>query len=740
MATRNIVPRATGEGSLGTSAKHWGNIYADNGTIAGRNIANDGVMLATHEAEITNLQSQVTTLEHAYAGAKAAATVADMTDHEQIYVYVGSETGYTNGNWYYWNGTAWTSGGVYQATAVETDKTLTVSGAVADAKVVGDKFIEANTLTGIGVFEEAMPVSFSYSYGWCGGNVGSVISVGSQNYWEHTVVPCIAGNKYRIKTYAKADSSEKYAYFTDADEVIISSNLNGLAQAAYLDDTIIAPLGASKLYVKSARGDFKYIEIYESSRVSLTNAMLDIEETIGEPFFEQDETYTLSTVGGFSGSVGDTIVIDSSTYWRYTSIGCNENDVFDITTHRASNTNTGYYCSFTDANNVVIGTMIEPVSVIDTVTVRVKAPAGASKLYVKSFESTNPVGKIVKLKKISIHEKISDMKFDDIPDYYKTHIAEKATNIIRHTEYDNGISFIFGTDFHFPDNALNSKALMKYILDNTSVPFALLGGDYPGAYGTETDCKNAGDILLSYMGYIGKHRVFSIRGNHDFTIKDNASSATGFTLPYGGAYNYIIRNSEFYVDSIRNGKMYYYIDIPASNTRIIMLNSSDGQSDNQATPWGVYYRVTQSQVDWLLNDALNVENKKIIFISHIPADPSLNSYDSSQDVFHAIAKALCNKTNLSYSSSSITATKDFTNTTNTFICHISGHGHHDGSNVDDNVLSIETTCDAAYGDDGHGTIIGTVTEQAFDNFCINYDTRTINAIRVGRGNDRSWTY
>ena len=30
MATRNIVPRATGEGSLGTETKKWGNIYADN--------------------------------------------------------------------------------------------------------------------------------------------------------------------------------------------------------------------------------------------------------------------------------------------------------------------------------------------------------------------------------------------------------------------------------------------------------------------------------------------------------------------------------------------------------------------------------------------------------------------------------------------------------------------------------------------------------------------------------------
>jgi hypothetical protein len=152
MATRNIVPRATGEGSLGTSAKHWGNIYADNGNIAGRNIATDGSTLDTLGNSVTTLQNDVTTLQHAYAGAKAAATVADMTDHNQIYVYVGSETGYTNGNWYYWNGTAWTSGGVYNATALETDKTLTISGAAADAKVTGDKITEiTNDLDGLAV-------------------------------------------------------------------------------------------------------------------------------------------------------------------------------------------------------------------------------------------------------------------------------------------------------------------------------------------------------------------------------------------------------------------------------------------------------------------------------------------------------------------------------------------------------------------------------------------------------------
>lgn len=69
-----------------------------------------------------------------------ANTAAGMTDTTKIYVYTGSETGYTAGNWYYYNGSAWASGGVYNAEAIETDTTLTVSGMAADAKAVGDEF------------------------------------------------------------------------------------------------------------------------------------------------------------------------------------------------------------------------------------------------------------------------------------------------------------------------------------------------------------------------------------------------------------------------------------------------------------------------------------------------------------------------------------------------------------------------------------------------------------------------
>lgn len=83
-----------------------------------------------------------------YGSPLVASTVAGMTDHDKVYVYVGSETGYTSGNWYYWDGSAWTSGGVYNSVAVQTDTTLTLSGVAADAKKTGDEISDLKSAIG----------------------------------------------------------------------------------------------------------------------------------------------------------------------------------------------------------------------------------------------------------------------------------------------------------------------------------------------------------------------------------------------------------------------------------------------------------------------------------------------------------------------------------------------------------------------------------------------------------------
>ena len=67
-----------------------------------------------------------------------ASLASEMIDVTKIYVYTGEEESYQTGHWYYYNGTTWVDGGLYNAFAYDTDKTLSILNRPADAKATGD--------------------------------------------------------------------------------------------------------------------------------------------------------------------------------------------------------------------------------------------------------------------------------------------------------------------------------------------------------------------------------------------------------------------------------------------------------------------------------------------------------------------------------------------------------------------------------------------------------------------------
>ena len=113
-------------------------------------LATDGQQLKTDFADLSgefddlsdDMAAFKTHIETVVGAPLVAQAAAEMTDTTRVYVYVGSETGYTSGNWYYYDGTSWVSGGVYNATAVNTDKTLTQEDQPADAKKTGDEIAD----------------------------------------------------------------------------------------------------------------------------------------------------------------------------------------------------------------------------------------------------------------------------------------------------------------------------------------------------------------------------------------------------------------------------------------------------------------------------------------------------------------------------------------------------------------------------------------------------------------------
>lgn len=113
----------------------------NNGTkkVQFTNLLDDTLSQENRIAPANVVGDEIATIRAAVGSPLKASTVAQMTDENKIYVYVGSESGYTNGDWYYWDGSAWISGGVYNSVAVVTDPTLTLSGVPADAKATGDE-------------------------------------------------------------------------------------------------------------------------------------------------------------------------------------------------------------------------------------------------------------------------------------------------------------------------------------------------------------------------------------------------------------------------------------------------------------------------------------------------------------------------------------------------------------------------------------------------------------------------
>lgn len=119
------------DGSLTELIKNYLEPYIDE-----QNSRIDNIYNYTSNA-ITNQNAEIDSIRAAVGSPLVASSVSQMTDQNKIYVYTGNETGYTSGHWYYWNGSAWADGGIYNSSALETDKTLSVENMAADAAATG---------------------------------------------------------------------------------------------------------------------------------------------------------------------------------------------------------------------------------------------------------------------------------------------------------------------------------------------------------------------------------------------------------------------------------------------------------------------------------------------------------------------------------------------------------------------------------------------------------------------------
>ena len=228
-----------------------------------------------------------------------ASTAAGMTDTSKVYVYVGSEAGYTSGNWYYYNGSAWTSGGVYNSTAFQSDTTLSVSGAAADAKTAGDKISDLKSALSLesqlesNGFEKILT---EWENGRYSSTTGNKVS-SSQKYWVRTIDAIDNDKTYRI--IKLSNSVIVYVVTKDSNDIVTYRTIT----SANIEDGTIVGDGVTTYKV--------FAGYYPEDTIEITNVTEFVKNNVWIAYEQPQKASKVFTAKQF-GAIGDGVSDDTN--------------------------------------------------------------------------------------------------------------------------------------------------------------------------------------------------------------------------------------------------------------------------------------------------------------------------------------------------------------------------------------------------------------------------------------------
>lgn len=328
-----------------------------------------------------------------------------------------------------------------------------------------------------------------------------------------------------------------------------------------------------------------------------------------------------------------------------------------------------------------------------------------------------------------------------IPSYYREngYLDNKIREIQLKSQNINGAAFAFVTDIHIGGNAYHSQYILKEILEQTSAENVFFGGDAVSTYGNKEKCLAEIEKMKDYADVIGNH-FYPVRGNHDYDMCDGPDDGgIGFTLDASASRELIVPSGSANIHDVP-GKCYYYVDDEKNKIRYIVLDGYQIVIPGDH-PWGVKDKILQDQYEWLLKDALNVENYTIIVFAHAPGDKKINSWAPEMIPVTELLRAYNSRSPYRLNNDVAMIYTDFKTVTSTVAAFICGHNHVDDSNLEGGLLVISTIGDGMYREPGAPErIAGTISEHGFDVFILDKDAHSLSAVRIGAGENREWKY
>ena len=583
------------------------------------------------------------------SGTDASTNILAYTSNKGIYVATD------NGHWYYWNGSAYADGGVYQ-TDPRYDELEEEIVEIANSEI--DTTVVNNTGTAS---------SFWY-------NLPDTIknkAVANKQFYikivEKSGIQADLNNLVWLFIYY-SDGTNKNKYITKNDEYI---HFN-------IDENKIVNSISLLIY----RGT-----VSESTETTYKFRVLYSEEFINFKI-QSIEDYAKSNIDKIKKSLGilsnaDDVIIHSNTDYSFTATSsASWQSGYQIQKDFIPNKNVKKICFKADESNayglgflnVIFYEDIEKSNIIkskgryakdfnNNPYFEIEIPSNTAVFSVNlclisAFNDTNPApiaGDVAYLKNFMMYYDSISLNHDIvIPQIEK---MDTSSIYILQDDWKNKIqtiqnaqngkfTFIVQTDTHFGEVGTGIYAdQYKDLINNISKMTEYIGVDFIANLGdiirgyesdtTEDMRKAYTEIMHRYVSNLHAPLLVTI-GNHDTNIMYAQSmNDPSLQISKNEIYSRVI---PFVKNSVRNavfnGKsLYYYVDF--EDVRVIVLNTTDGEYSSSAI--GDVYTISNEQLEWFTNVALNT-NKDVMIMCHVPlvSDLTNNVVNNRDGVINAL--------------------------------------------------------------------------------------------------------
>ena len=318
-------------------------------------------------------------LRGSYGSPLVASTLDEMTDHQRVYVYTGSEADMTNGDWYYWDGDSWESGGVYNAEAITVDDELDENSInPVQNKVVTEAVGELKSALSLITGSTGITLTHGY-YITTSTAVGSIVDLtpsanSAFNDGGCAVIDCIEGDLFEING-SGSSNGRLWAFVDSSNKMLQRSGANVTGTNLVL----MAPKDAAKLIINSKthgssiKNTSVVIRLSSLKEALVESAKVDI--------IDFDRDYYIDNHGNTVDITAH--VFSLGTYCAVVS--CNSYEIFTINGIGGNGTYRLLW-TFIDTNGNVLSAADASVVASDSIIV---APYGATHLVINA-EANSP--------------------------------------------------------------------------------------------------------------------------------------------------------------------------------------------------------------------------------------------------------------------------------------------------------------------------------------------------------------